>query len=76
MWNIVGYYPTQLSKESPFAIVVKNPLSPVEHSGGIGVNNKLFEESLEQFVISTTIAIVQPVLLICGVRHAFVLKEL
>lgn len=31
--------------------VVKNPLSPVEHSGGIGVNNELFEESLEQFVV-------------------------
>ncbi|EAS30738.3 TRAPP complex subunit [Coccidioides immitis RS] len=30
--------------------VVKNPLSPVEHPGGIGVNNELFEESLEQFV--------------------------
>ncbi|BDD61995.1 TRAPP subunit bet5 [Monascus purpureus] len=30
--------------------VVKNPLSPVEHPGGIGVDNELFEESLEQFV--------------------------
>ncbi|KKZ63743.1 hypothetical protein EMCG_01977 [[Emmonsia] crescens] len=30
--------------------VVKNPLSPVEHPGGLGVNNELFEESLEQFV--------------------------
>ncbi|PKY05391.1 transport protein particle subunit bet5 [Aspergillus campestris IBT 28561] len=30
--------------------VVKNPLSPTEHPGGIGVNNELFEESLEQFV--------------------------
>ncbi|GKZ18688.1 TRAPP subunit bet5 [Aspergillus brasiliensis] len=30
--------------------VVKNPLSPAEHPGGIGVNNELFEESLEQFV--------------------------
>ena len=33
-------------------IVVKNPLSPIEHPGGIGVNNELFEESLEQFVVS------------------------
>jgi hypothetical protein len=33
--------------------VVKNPLSPVEHPGGVGVNNELFEESLEQFVVST-----------------------
>ncbi|ODH13531.1 hypothetical protein ACO22_07158 [Paracoccidioides brasiliensis] len=30
--------------------VVKNPLAPVEHPGGLGVNNELFEESLEQFV--------------------------
>ncbi|KAK2749874.1 TRAPP subunit bet5 [Myotisia sp. PD_48] len=30
--------------------VVKNPLSPVEHPGGIGMYNELFEESLEQFV--------------------------
>lgn len=32
--------------------VVKNPLSPIEHPGGIGVNNELFEQSLEQFVVS------------------------
>lgn len=31
--------------------VVKNPLSPVEHPGGIGVDNELFEASLEQFVV-------------------------
>ncbi|KAI1617839.1 Longin-like domain-containing protein [Exophiala viscosa] len=30
--------------------VVKNPLAPIEHPGGIGVNNELFEASLEQFV--------------------------
>ncbi|CRG88576.1 Transport protein particle subunit bet5 [Talaromyces islandicus] len=30
--------------------VVKNPLSPTEHPNGLGVNNELFEESLEQFV--------------------------
>ncbi|KAL4787802.1 Longin-like domain-containing protein [Aspergillus varians] len=30
--------------------VVKNPLSPTEHPGGVGVNNELFEQSLEQFV--------------------------
>ncbi|RAO73713.1 uncharacterized protein BHQ10_009725 [Talaromyces amestolkiae] len=44
--------------------VVKNPLSPVEHPGGVGVNNELFEESLEQFVVSTAIAIVLSILLI------------
>lgn len=32
-------------------LVVKNPLSPTEHTGGVGVNNELFEESLEQFVV-------------------------
>jgi hypothetical protein len=34
--------------------VVKNPLSPVEHPGGLGVNNELFEASLEQFVVGWT----------------------
>ena len=32
--------------------VVKNPLSPVEHSGGVGVNCELFELGVEQFVVS------------------------
>lgn len=30
--------------------VVKNPLSPVEHKGGEGVRNELFEMGLDQFV--------------------------
>ncbi|KAF9733488.1 Transport protein particle subunit bet5 [Paraphaeosphaeria minitans] len=30
--------------------VVKNPLAPVEHPGGIGVANELFERALELFV--------------------------
>ncbi|KAL4805986.1 Longin-like domain-containing protein [Aspergillus unguis] len=30
--------------------VVKNPLSPTEHPGGVGVNNELFEQALETFV--------------------------
>ncbi|CAI7671483.1 unnamed protein product [Penicillium viridicatum] len=34
--------------------VVKNPLSPTEHPGGVGVNNELFEESLEQFVVHSS----------------------
>jgi hypothetical protein len=34
--------------------VVKNALSPVEHPGGLGVNNELFEASLEQFVVRWT----------------------
>lgn len=38
--------------------VVKNPLSPVEHKGGVGVANELFELSLERFVVS--IFLVEP----------------
>jgi hypothetical protein len=31
-------------------IVVKNPLAPVEHKGGEGVKNELFELGLDQFI--------------------------
>ena len=31
--------------------VVKNPLSPTEHPGGIGVNCEMFELGLEQFIV-------------------------
>lgn len=31
--------------------VVKNPLSPAEHSGGVGVANELFESGLESFMV-------------------------
>lgn len=34
--------------------VVKNPLSPVEHPRGLGVNNELFEIMLEQLVVRFT----------------------
>ncbi|KAH7117008.1 Longin-like domain-containing protein [Dendryphion nanum] len=30
--------------------VVKNPLSPVEHPGGVGVANEMFEKGLETFI--------------------------
>jgi hypothetical protein len=30
--------------------VVKNPLAPVEHKGGEGVKNELFELGLDQFI--------------------------
>lgn len=30
--------------------VIKNPLSPIEHKGGAGVANELFEMALDQFV--------------------------
>lgn len=33
--------------------VVKNPLSPNEHPGGVGVSNQLFEGGLESFIVST-----------------------
>ena len=32
--------------------VVKNPLAPVEHAGGVGVANELFEGGLEGFMVS------------------------
>ena len=32
--------------------VVKNPLSPVEHPRGVGVNCELFELGVERFVVS------------------------
>ncbi|KAL9128676.1 MAG: hypothetical protein Q9217_002704 [Psora testacea] len=35
------------------ATVVKNPLSPIEHPGGLGVNCELFELGVEQFVTAS-----------------------
>jgi hypothetical protein len=32
--------------------VVKSPISPVEHTGGVGVANELFEGALESFIVS------------------------
>ncbi|KAF2005360.1 snare-like protein [Amniculicola lignicola CBS 123094] len=31
--------------------VVKNPLAPVEHPGGVGVANEMFEKGLEAFIL-------------------------
>lgn len=31
--------------------VVKNPLAPVEHPGGVGVANELFEFALDRFKV-------------------------
>ena len=39
-------------KAETWYVVVKNPLSPLEHPGGIGVNCELFELGLEQFIVS------------------------
>ena len=40
--------------------VVKNPLSPVEHPNGVGVNNELFEAALGQFVVRAVAIPFQP----------------
>lgn len=34
--------------------VVKNPLSPVEHPGGVGVANELFVAALERFKVGAS----------------------
>lgn len=39
--------------KSDLESVVKNPLSPVEHPGGVGVNCELFELGVEQFVTAS-----------------------
>ena len=44
----IGYYAETFS-------VVKNPLSPADHPGGLGVNCELFELGVEQFVVSSNI---------------------
>ncbi len=41
-------------------LVVKNPLSPVEHPGGEGVANELFELGLESFIVRVVANIVFP----------------
>ena len=40
----------QITNTSTDEIVVKNPLSPAEHKGGVGVKNELFELGLDQFI--------------------------
>ena len=50
-----GRLPLALIRGDPpskLEIVVKNPLSPAEHPGGLGVNCELFELGIEQFVVS------------------------
>lgn len=34
--------------------VVKNPLSPIEHPGGVGVDCEMFELGVEQFVVRSS----------------------
>jgi len=53
MWNLVsGDKNCRLNfdRSTEKLPVVKNPLSPVEHPGGEGVANELFELALDQFV--------------------------
>ena len=41
--------------------MVKNPLSPIEHPGGVGVNCEMFELGLEQFIVGDLLlALVYP----------------
>jgi hypothetical protein len=40
----------EIQENANCGAVVKNPLSPVEHLGGEGVANELFELALDQFV--------------------------
>lgn len=35
--------------------VVKSPISPVEHPGGVGVANELFDGGLESFIVCLTV---------------------
>ncbi len=51
MWSLVSLGMAMRMREcADGLVVVKNPLSPVEHPGGVGVANELFELALDQFV--------------------------
>ncbi len=53
MYQQILYLPSSsLGVMADLERVVKNPLSPIEHPGGVGVNCELFELGLEQFVVS------------------------
>jgi hypothetical protein len=54
------------------SIVVKNPLSPVEHPGGIGVNCEMFELGVEQFVVN--ILVTSPCLLVNSDRRTLLFR--
>lgn len=55
LWNMVRATTMIPWQRLTRSLVVKNPLSPAEHPGGLGVNNELFEQSLEQFVVRTSL---------------------
>lgn len=50
MWSLVSRPNPIPTSEADLLVVVKNPLSPVEHPSGEGVANELFEMALESFV--------------------------
>lgn len=56
MLSMVGHRHSKLCNIdvgiTDFFQVVKNPLSPIEHPGGLGMNCELFELGVEQFVVS------------------------
>ena len=51
MLNCLAGNIDQHSKLTWVNLVVKNPLSPVEHPGGIGVGCEMFELGLDQFIV-------------------------
>ncbi len=53
--------------------MVKNPLSPVEHPGGIGVNCEMFELGVEQFVVCNLV-ILRLQLLVDSYRRMLLFK--
>ncbi|KAJ6787502.1 hypothetical protein PWT90_02265 [Aphanocladium album] len=50
MRNVLHQIYINLWVEYECHLVVKNPLAPVEHKGGDGVQNELFELGLDQFI--------------------------
>ena len=61
---------SRLTIADPGPLVVKNPLSPVEHPGGVGVNCEMFEAGLDQFVVSVAVyGSAKPKILTAGHRH-------
>ena len=50
--KVRGTLPLDMRANAREILVVKNPLSPVEHPGGVGVNCEMFNLGLEQFIVS------------------------
>lgn len=56
MWSMVCiariFIRTLRVHNADLSTVVKNPLSPIEHPRGEGVNCEMFELGVEQFIVS------------------------